>query len=247
MRKKSQAAVLVAENLASGMTRSTIVLVQGAFDDTSSWNGVVAALKRKGCSALAASSPLRCLIGDVAHIVDLASSIAGPVVLVGHAYGAQVIDEAARHATNVKALVYVAALAPGDGEVILTKADTPPCRVAKGLVSPPASQDATEIGHLSGAHCALFAEKPLGANPLTRRPAPTDAPGAAPRGAPRKRPRSYAILGSEDRHVTPCAMASMIERTPAVETVLVEGATHTLMRSHPEEVAKLIADAASRP
>ena len=94
----------------------TIVLVHGAFEDSSSWNGVAPGLERAGYTVAAAADPLRSLKADAGYVSDLVKSLNGPVILVGHSYGGSVITDAALGHRNVKALVYVAALAPDAGE-----------------------------------------------------------------------------------------------------------------------------------
>ena len=97
-------------------TKPTIVLVHGAFADSSSWYGVITILERDGYSVLAAANPLRSVKGDADTVRALLASINTPVVLVGHSYGGMVISNAANGQANVKALVYVAAFAPDAGE-----------------------------------------------------------------------------------------------------------------------------------
>src|SRR5690606_34338192 len=101
-------------------SKPTIVLVHGAFAESSSWNGVIGHLKRDGYDVIAAANPLRSVVGDAAVVSTLISSLQRPVVLVGHSYGGPVITEAANGMANVKALVYVAAFAPDIGESSLT-------------------------------------------------------------------------------------------------------------------------------
>ena len=96
--------------------KPTIVLVHGAFADSSSWYGVITILERDGYSVLAAANPLRSVKGDADTVRALLASINTPVVLVGHSYGGMVISNAANGQANVKALVYVAAFAPEAGE-----------------------------------------------------------------------------------------------------------------------------------
>jgi pimeloyl-ACP methyl ester carboxylesterase len=86
------------------VTKPTIVLVHGAFAESSSWNRVVAA------------NPLRGLHSDAEYIAPIFKSIPGPIVAVGHSCGGSVITDAAAGRSNVKALVYVAGLAPDTGE-----------------------------------------------------------------------------------------------------------------------------------
>ena len=99
--------------------KPTVVLVHGAFADSSSWNGVVTILQRHGYRVVAAANPLRSVRTDADAVSDIVKSIKGPVVLVGHSYGGSVISEAAEGRPNVKALVYVAAFAPDAGETAL--------------------------------------------------------------------------------------------------------------------------------
>src|SRR5262249_62231016 len=92
--------------------KPTIVLVHGAFADSSSWYGVIAILERDGYPVIAAANPLRSVKGDADTVRALVASLNTPVVLVGHSYGGMGISNAANGQADVEALVYVAALAP---------------------------------------------------------------------------------------------------------------------------------------
>ncbi|MFM0097452.1 alpha/beta hydrolase [Paraburkholderia nemoris] len=92
------------------------VLVHGAWADGSSWSKVVGRLKARGINAVAAPLPLTSLHDDVAALNRTLERIDGPVVLAGHAYAGAVIGST--RADTVKALVYVAALAPAEGETV---------------------------------------------------------------------------------------------------------------------------------
>src|SRR4051812_5695389 len=94
----------------------TVVLVHGAFAESSSWNGVIARLASEGITSVAAANPLRGLADDAAAVADVVRTIDGPVVLVGHSYGGMVISNLAGDAGDIMALVYVAAFAPDAGE-----------------------------------------------------------------------------------------------------------------------------------
>jgi len=99
--------------------KPTVVLVHGAFADSSSWNGVVTRLRHDGYPVIAAANPLRGLASDAAYVRAVLNAVTGPVVLVGHSYGGSVITNAARGDSHVKALVYVAGFAPETGESAL--------------------------------------------------------------------------------------------------------------------------------
>jgi pimeloyl-ACP methyl ester carboxylesterase len=94
----------------------TIVLVHGAWADGSCWNNVILPLQRKGLKVICAPIPLTSLCDDVAALGRTLERTSGPVVLAGHAYGGAVIG-AIRDA-RVKSYVYVAALAPDEGETV---------------------------------------------------------------------------------------------------------------------------------
>ncbi len=105
-----------AQTAASGNAKPTIVLVHGAWADASSWNGVIAPLLKAGYTVYAPPNPLRGLASDAATIANFVKSIPGPVILVGHSYGGAVISVASPGDPNVKALVYVDAFVPDEGE-----------------------------------------------------------------------------------------------------------------------------------
>jgi len=94
----------------------TVVLAHGAWADGSSWSKVIVGLRAAGVEAVAAPLPLTSFADDVAALDRTLERVAGPVVLVGHAYAGALIG-GARDA-KVKALVYVAALAPDEGETV---------------------------------------------------------------------------------------------------------------------------------
>jgi pimeloyl-ACP methyl ester carboxylesterase len=105
----------------------TIVLVHGAWADGSSWNPVTQRLQRQGYTVLVPPNPLRSLSGDAAYLAAfLRDRTSGPVVLVGHSYGGAVITNAATSDPDVKALVYINAFAPDQGENVLALANAQP-------------------------------------------------------------------------------------------------------------------------
>ena len=93
----------------------TIVLVHGAFAESSSWDRVIRSLEGPGHDVIAAANPLRGLAADAQSVTDLVSTIDGPVVLVGHSYGGMVITNVNANAGNITGLVYVAAFTPEPG------------------------------------------------------------------------------------------------------------------------------------
>jgi len=96
----------------------TAVLVHAAWADGSSWNKVTSELQRKSYQVVSAQIPLTSLSDDVAALKRVLRAQKSPVVLVGHSYGGAVISAAAAGDANVKALVFVAAVVPGEGETV---------------------------------------------------------------------------------------------------------------------------------
>jgi len=101
---------------AEDATKPTVVLVHGAFADSSSWNDVIAALRSDGYPVIAAANPLRGLHADADYVRTVLDSITGPIVIAGHSYGGSVMSEAADGNPHVRALVYVASFILDEGE-----------------------------------------------------------------------------------------------------------------------------------
>src|SRR4051812_45797847 len=94
----------------------TVVLVHGAFADSSSWNGVIEQLQAADIQVTAAPVPLRGISQDSCYVASFIKQVPGPVLAVGHSYGGAVISNAATGLDNVVGLVFVAAFAPDEGE-----------------------------------------------------------------------------------------------------------------------------------
>ncbi len=109
--------------------RLTAVLVHAAWADASSWNKVIRQLQGLGLAVRAAQIPLTSLRDDVAALNRLLRQVEGPVLLAGHSYAGAVITAAAAGNANVKALVYIAAIVPDEGEAVgelFTRAEPQP-------------------------------------------------------------------------------------------------------------------------
>lgn len=103
---------------APGRQPITVVLVHGAWADSSSWSSEISQLQRAGCAVRAADNPVENLTTDAEKVATFVRAIPGPVLLVGHSYGGAVITNAAAEVTNVVGLVFVDAYAPAVGEPI---------------------------------------------------------------------------------------------------------------------------------
>jgi pimeloyl-ACP methyl ester carboxylesterase len=231
--------------------KPTVVLVHGAFAESSSWNGVVQRLIADAYPVVAAANPLRGLKSDADYVAGVVSAIKGPVVLVGHSYGGQVISNAVNGNANVKALVFVAAFAPEKGENALELSGRfPGATLGAALAAPvPLPGGGKDLYIQQDKFGAQFAaDVPASESRLaaaTQRPI-AEAALVEPSGAPAwKALPSWHIYGDADLNIPPAAMAFMAERARSKETVVLKGASHVPMLSQPNAVAAIIARAAS--
>lgn len=230
--------------------KPTVVLVHGAFADSSSWDGVIAKLEKDGYHVVAAANPLRSVKDDGAYVASLLKSIPGSVVLVGHSYGGSVISAAAAGAANVKALVYVAAFAPEAGETAVGLSNKFPGSTLGPTLAPPVAlagggkdlyiqQDKFPAQFAADVPADKARLMAAGQRPITDAALNEASPAPAWKNIP-----SWFIYGTADKNIPPASQAFMAKRANAKDTVVVNGASHVVMTSHPAEVAKLIETAA---
>ena len=105
---------------------TTVILIHGAFAESSSWNHVAERLLGEGHQVIAYANPLRTIAGDAASLTELVRSIGGPVVLAGHSYGGAVMTNVPADAGEIIGLVYVAAFALQAGETPAPRLHSPP-------------------------------------------------------------------------------------------------------------------------
>jgi pimeloyl-ACP methyl ester carboxylesterase len=220
---------------------ATVVVVHGAWADGSSWNAVILPLERKGLRVIAAPIPLTSLADDVAAVKRTLARTNGPVVLAGHAYAGAVIG--AVDDERVKALVYIAALAPAEGETVAQVF----YRDERHPKSPELAPDADgfiwmpEEGfgnafahHATAEQIALSAavQRPI-ALKCIQEPVPKPAWKSKP---------SWFLIAEEDRMINPKTQHFMAERMGA--TVRSTRADHTPMYTAADLVIDLILEAA---
>jgi len=243
-------ALLSCAAFAQAPAKPTVVLVHGAFADSSSWNGVARILQKDGYRVIAAANPLRSVSGDAASVSSIVDSVEGGVVLVGHSYGGQVITTAANGHDNVRSLVYVAAFAPDAGESAgdlagkfpggtLGQALAPPVKLANGVVDLYIDQAKFRQQFAHDVPAAAAALMAVGQRPITN--AALEEKSGDP--AWKKLP-SWFIYGDGDRNIPAKALSFMSERAGSRHTVVVKGASHVVMVSNPGKVAALIEEAA---
>ena len=226
---------------------ATVVLVHGAFADASSWNGVISRLQAKGVPVVAPPNPLRGINADSAYIASVFEQIDGPVLAVGHSYAGAVISNAASQAKNVVGLVFVAAFATEEGEVLGEATAKSKdsilggVQVARHYPSENGKQ-LTEISiDPSGLHDAFAADLPVETAALlaaTQRPV-SELAFSEPGGPPAwKHLPSWAVVATADKAAGADLTRSMAERAGAKITE-VDG-SHVIMISQPQAVTDVI-------
>jgi pimeloyl-ACP methyl ester carboxylesterase len=230
--------------------RPTIVLVHGAFADSGSWSGVTKALSAKGYPVLSIATPLRGVASDAQYTASVLHSVKGPVVLVGHSYGGMVISKAAQGNPDVKALVYVAALSPEQGETVAGLAGKFPGGTLDTALADPVwlADGGKELyirqDKFRQQFAADVAPQQAAAMAAAQRPVTVAALNEAATGDAWRQLPSYFVYGTADHNIPLQALRFMAERAQAKDIVEVKGASHVVMVSHPEAVAKLIEEAA---
>jgi pimeloyl-ACP methyl ester carboxylesterase len=230
--------------------KPTIVLVHGAFAESSSWDGVIDPLLAGGYRVVAAANPLRGIATDAAAVTDLVRAIEGPTLLVGHSYGGAVITNVDRSAGDVIGLVYVCGFAPDEGESCATLAShVPGSTLGETLWTVKLGGAATDLYIAQDRYHQQFAadvpDAMAARMAVTQRPV-TDGGLNDPSGPDPlwKDIPSWFVYAELDRNIPAGAHAFMAERAGSRNTVEVPGAAHALPVSRPEEVADMILEAA---
>ena len=233
--------------------KPTVVLVHGAWADGSSWDGVVARLQRDRYTVDVPSNPLRGVASDSAYLASYLKTVTGPIILAGHSYGGMVITNAATGNPAVKALVYIDAFIPAQGETLLQLAGAKP---GSTLADPTKAFNSVPFTGPAGADTDLYVKPSVyradfGADLSVHQDAilaATQEPLAAsalqePSGPPAwKTIRSFALIGTQDMVLPPAEQVFMAARAHA--TVVKIKASHLGLISHPDTVARLIERAA---
>jgi len=245
------AAALLSSVALAQAAKPTVVLVHGAFADGASWNGVIKILESDGYPVVAVANPLRSVKGDADYVGSIVASIKSPVVLVGHSYGGMVINSAAPGHSNVKGLVFVAAFAPDSGENAAGLSGKFPGSTLGPTLAPPVSlPDGGKDLYIQQDkfHDQFAADVPAADAKLmaaTQRPI-TEAALNEPATAPAwKSLPAWFVYGDQDKNIPPQALKFMADRAHGKQTVVVKGASHVVMVSNPQAVAKMIESAAS--
>jgi pimeloyl-ACP methyl ester carboxylesterase len=225
----------------AALQNATVVLVHGAWADGSCWSNVIPPLRQQGLRVTAAPIALTSLTEDAATLQRVIERTTGPVILTGHAYAGAVI--AAVHDDRVKSLVYIAALAPDEGEtvadVFYRSAPHPKApRLAPdayGLIWMPEEGFGCAVAHKAPAdQIAIMAavQRPIAVQCIQEK-APTPAWKTIP---------SWYLVAEEDRMIIPETQRFMAGRMGAgIRSYEVD---HTPMYTAPKLVVDIILEAA---
>jgi pimeloyl-ACP methyl ester carboxylesterase len=219
----------------------TVVLVHGAWADGSCWSNIILPLRRQGLNVTTAPIPLTSLSDDAAALRRVIERTTGPVILVGHAYAGAVI--AAVQDDRVKSLVYVAALAPDEGETVadvfyhaMPHPEAPQLKPdSYGFIWMPEEGFGRAVAHkASPDQLAIMAavQRPIAVQCIQEK---------APVPAWKKTPTWY-LLAEEDRMIVPETQQFMADRMGA--TIRSHHVDHTPMHKDPEHVVNVVLDAA---
>jgi pimeloyl-ACP methyl ester carboxylesterase len=233
------------------VNKPTVVLVHGAFADSSSWNGVIKDLEGDGYRVVSAANPLRGLHTDAAYVRSVLDSVSGPVVLAGHSYGGSVMSEAADGHPNVKALVYIASFLLEQGEStgqlaakfpgaqLGTALDTVPFPLAAGGTGNDLYIKQEEFRRVFAADVPENITNLMAA---TQRPITSAALEEPAEKAAWKTIPSWNMITTQDLAIPAESMRFMGERAESHNVEI--DASHAVTVSEPEAVADLIDEAA---
>jgi pimeloyl-ACP methyl ester carboxylesterase len=220
---------------------ATVVVVHGAWADGASWSEVILPLEKQGLRVVAAPIPLTSLSDDAAALKRTLARTKGPVVVAGHAYAGAVIATAGDD--RVKALVYVAALAPDEGETVaqVFYRDEPHPKAPQltpdedGFIWMPEDGFANAFAqHATADQIALAkaVQRPIALKSIQE---------PAPKPAWRSKP-SWFLIAEEDRMINPKTQHLMAERMGA--TIHALPVDHTPLLTAAEKVVDIILKAA---
>jgi len=231
--------------------KQTIVLVHGAYADSSSWNGSVNALRQAGHPVIAVANPLRSLEGDGDYLRSVLENIEGPIVVAGHSYGGAVLSHATDGNPNVTALVYIASFQADIGESLLELVEKfpgaqlggaaipTPYRTSDGGTATELTIDHEQFGALFAGDVDAVVARQMA---VTQRPLALDAFTAPATKAAWKSIEHWVLLAKQDLAVPAELVRFMAERSGGHLTEV--DASHAVTVSQPGAVTGIILEAA---
>jgi pimeloyl-ACP methyl ester carboxylesterase len=229
----------------------TIVLVHGAFAESSSWDAVIDPLVDAGHPVIAAANPLRSLASDAAAVADVVRAVDGPVVLAAHSYGGAVMSNVPADAGDIVGLVYLDAFAPEAGETCVALAGMfPGSQLGEATLRPVPRSDGTTDLYIQGEHfndvfCPDVPAAQAARMAVTQRPATQEALVEPSGEGLWKQVPSWFLIGEDDWVIPAELQRYMAKRAGAHRTVEIPGGSHAITVSHPDAAAHLILEAAA--
>lgn len=224
------------------MKNPTVILVHGAFADGSGWGNVIPLLENAGYDVIAVQNPLTSFGDDVATTRRVIDAQQGPVVLVGHSYGGAVITKAAVGASNVKALVYVAAFAPDSGENLQSLLERYPSKIGAALIPDAAGFLYIDRSKFKEVFAADVSERDLSVLAAAQKPINSQTFGQIYEMPAWKEIPSWYLIATNDQAINPALQRVFAERISA--TTREVGASHVPFVSNPTAVVEIIKNAA---
>ena len=225
------------QNMSANSNSTNIVLVHGGWADGSGWSKQIPILREAGHKVIAVQLPTHSLADDVETVKRAIGHIGGPVTLVGHSYGGEVITNAGYNNPNVTGLVYIAAFAPDEGQSLTSFVD--PSKFPKDLFLPDSGgfiylnpkifrENFAQDVNASEADIMAVTQKPFNQSIFVEKSGPP---------AWKHLPTWYQISES-DRMIPPDVQLKFAEQMNA--TTLSLNASHASYVSHPDEIANFI-------
>jgi pimeloyl-ACP methyl ester carboxylesterase len=224
------------------MENTTVILVHGAFADGSSWGNVIPLLENAGYDVIAVQNPLTSFADDVATTRRVIDAQQNSVVLVGHSYGGAVITKAALDATNVRALVYVAAFAPDAGENLQALLEKYPSKISAALVPDAAGFLYIDRSKFKEVFAADVSERELSVLSAAQKPIASQTFGQIYETPAWKEIASWYLIATDDQAINPALQRVFAERLNATSREVTT--SHLPFVSNPTAVADIIKDAA---
>ncbi len=223
--------------------KTKVILVHGAWADGSSWSDVIPLVEKAGHEVIAVQNPLVSYADDVATTRRAIDAQQNSVVLVGHSYGGAVITKAAVGATNVRALVYIAAFGPDEGDNLQTLLEKYPSKIGGAMVPDAAGFLHLDPAKFKEAFAGDVSDRDLSIMIAAQKPIHSAIFGQIYEAPAWKEIPSWYLIANDDQAINPALQRMFSERMSA--TIHEVKSSHVPFMSNPSVVANVILEAAN--